>query len=394
VFGGSKTYPQTLWFGKADPDEYTNFREGTLDTSAFTVAIPGQNPIRWMLSEDYLLLGTSGSCGKYGTQGAGITPTSPNYQQQTRHGSAAIRAVLGGDSIVYVERGSRNVREFGFQLQQDKYLSPNLNILSPEITNSGIVDVAFQLRPNPILWSVLVNGDIAAMTYNPDQSVTAWTKQITNGSFKSVATISGEAEDEVWVSVNRGGSAAFIEQFQPNDWGNDQEDAWFVDSGLSYDSTPASTFTGLDHLNGQTVAVFADGIVQENEIVADGSITLAVTAARVIVGLPFTAKLETLPIRADPSDYALDKKVLKMFIDFYKTGDVSFGNGPNSTLVDVNFSSGASVTAYEPFLTSSVKLQEYTWVFGGMMKQTVLLQSSKPVPLGIRGISLKMEIRR
>jgi hypothetical protein len=295
---------------------------------------------------------------------------------------------------VYVERGARNVREFGFQFQQDKYLSPNLNILSPEITNSGIVDVAFQLRPNPILWNVLANGYIASMTYNPDQSVTAWTKQITNGDFKSVATISGEAEDEVWISVNRGGPAAFIEQFQPNDWGNDQEDAWFVDSGLGYDSSPASTFTGLDHLNGHTVAVWADGIVQENEVVAGGSITLAVTASRVIVGLPFTAKLETLPIRADPSDYALNKKIKRLFIDFYKTGGVSFGNGANADLTEVNFTEGASVTAYEPLYTSEVKLKQFSWVYGGTMKQTVYLESSKPVPLGVRAIIPEMEIRR
>jgi len=83
VFGGSASYPQTIWFGKQDPDDYANFKEGTLDTDAFTIALPGQNPIKWLLSQDLLLIGTSGSCGKYGTQGKSATPTSPNYQEQT-----------------------------------------------------------------------------------------------------------------------------------------------------------------------------------------------------------------------------------------------------------------------------------------------------------------------
>jgi hypothetical protein len=393
VYGGSKTYPQTIWFGKTDPDDYSNFLEGTLDTSSFTVALPGQNPIAWMLSQDFLLIGTSGSCGKYGDQGKAITPTSPNYQQQTRHGGAPLTAVLGGDSVLYVERGARKVREFSFSLQVDKYTSPDLTILSPEITKSGIVDIGFQLRPNPVLWSVLANGDIATLTYDRTQSVIAWTKQVTAGDFHSVAIIAGTNEDEVWVSVTRN-NTTFIEQFQPNYWGDDQEDAWFVDSGLGYDSTPASTFGGLDHLNGQTVAVFADGIVQESETVAGGQVTIDIAASVVAMGLPYTAKLETMPIRIDPQDYTLNKRIKALYIDFYKTGDVSFGNGSDSDLTPVNFSSGSSFLAFQEFHTSKVKPKRFAWVYSGMKKQTVYLESSKPVPLGVRAIIPEMEIRR
>ena len=279
VFGGSDTYPQTLWFGKADPVDYSNFLEGTLDTSAFTVALPGQNPIRWLLSQDYLLIGTSGSCGKYGEQGQAVTPTSPNYQEQTRHGSDAIRAVLGGDAVVYVERGLRKVREFGYNLQYDKYLSPDLTLLSPEITESGIKDIAFQLRPDPILWCVLENGKIATLTYNRDQSVVAWTKQITDGEFESVAVIPSPTgtEDQVWVSVKRtinGVDVRYVEQFQPRDWGSDDNDAWFLDSALSYNGSETDTFTGLDHLEAETVSIYADRLIENPETVASGSITI------------------------------------------------------------------------------------------------------------------------
>ncbi|MDD5265412.1 MAG: discoidin domain-containing protein, partial [Candidatus Bipolaricaulis sp.] len=36
VFGGSKSFPQTLWFGRANPDNYEDFTEGALDDDAFT----------------------------------------------------------------------------------------------------------------------------------------------------------------------------------------------------------------------------------------------------------------------------------------------------------------------------------------------------------------------
>ncbi len=397
VYGGSETYPQTLWFGKQDPDDYANFLEGTLDTSAFTAPLPGQNPIRWMLSQDYLLIGTSGSIGKYGTQGAGITPTSPNYQEQTRYGSDSLRAVLGGDSVIYIERGARKAREFGYSLQYDKYLSPDLSILSPEITESGITDIAFQLRPQPILWCVLANGDMATLTYQRDQSVTAWTKQITDGDFESVAVISGDDEDEVWVSVKRtieGTAYRYIEQFQPHDWGSDQEDAWFVDSGLGYDSSATASFSGLDHLEGESVVVWADGIVQESETVSSGAITIDVASARVITGLPFTAKLETFPIRIDPQDMAMNKKIKRLWVDFYKTGDLKFGNGAGSDLTEVHFIENPSTEAYQKLYTSTQKLKSFVFMYGPMKKQTIYFESSKPVPLGIRAIVPEMEIRR
>lgn len=397
VYGGSTSFPQTIWFGKQDPDDYANFLEGTLDTSAFTVALPGQNPIRWLLSQDFLLIGTSGSCGKYGEQGKAITPTSPNYQEQTRNGAQAIQAAFASNSILYVERGARKIREFGFKLQSDKYESDDLNVLSTEITDSGIKDIAFQLRPNPILWCVLNDGEIATLTFQRDQSVIAWTKQITDGDFESVTVISGDDEDEVWVSVERtveGSAVRYIEQFQPRDWGADQNDAWFVDSGLSYDSTATVNFAGLDHLEDESLAIWADSIILENETVSSGTITIDVASEKVIAGLPFTAKLETLPIRADPQDLTLNKKIKRLWIDFIETGDCEFGNGANSDLTEVSFIEGATLSPVLTFHTSSRRLGQYPWIYGGTMKQTVYIQSSKPVPLGIRAIVGDMESRR
>ena len=51
--------------------------------------------------------------------------------------------------------------------------------------------------------------------------------------FESVAIIpTAEGEDEIWVVVKRtidGNEVRYIEQFQPVDWGSDQNDCWFVD---------------------------------------------------------------------------------------------------------------------------------------------------------------------
>lgn len=398
VFAGSELNPQTMWFGGQNPDDYANFREGTFDTSAFTVALGGQNPIRWLLPQDFLLVGTSGTCGKWGNKGAPVTPTSPNYQEQTRNGASNLPAVYGGDDVLYVERGGRKVRRFGFDFQTDKYLTPELTVLSPEITESGIVEIAFQSRPNPILWCVLDNGDIATITHQPEQSVVAWTKQVTDGEFESVAVISsGEQEDEVWVSVKRvvnGNTNRYIEQFQPNDWGSDDDDLYFVDSGLTHDDDPSATFTGLEHLEGETVKVWADGIVLSDEVVLNGEVTIDVSSSTVAIGLPYTAKIETLPIRVSPQDISLNKKIKRLWVDLYKSGAFSFGPDSNAELTEVNMWEEATLWAKTDLYTSTVKMKKFPFTYAGYVKQTVYLESSQPTPFGVRSIVAEIEERR
>ncbi len=479
VFAGSLSNPQTLWFGKQDPDDYANFREGTLDTSSFTAALEGQNPIRWLLSQDYLLIGSSGSCGKYGEQGGAITPTTPAYQEQTKFGAAAIPAILGGDAVLYVERGSRTIREFGYSLQYDKYLAPPLTIFSPEITESGIKNVAFQLRPNPVLWCVLNDGEISTLTYDRAQEVLAWSKQVTDGDFESITVISsGEDEDEVWVSVKReidGSDVRYIEQFQPQDWGSDQADAWFVDAGATLDlgavvtvtdvtdadpgvvtaaahgfsngdqvtfesvvgmielngrvytvsskatntfelkdSTGAhdydtsdfteyisggtvqqveNAFGGLSYLEGETVAVYADGTVQETELVSAGITVIDVFSNVTTIGLPFTSRLETLPLRIDPQDMTLNKRIEAVYIDFYKTANCKYASRPSDELTTINFWEGATVNAYQDLYTSVVRPKKFLFVHAKMMKATVYLEDANPSPLGVRSITPEINAR-
>lgn len=404
VFGGSTNFPQTIWFGKTDPDDYTNFTEGTLDTSAFTMALAGNNPIQWLLSQDYLLIGTSGSCGKYGAQGEPVTPTSPFYQEQTKQGSASFRAIFAGDATLYVERGARRIREFIFDLQADKYLSPDLSVLSPEITFSGIKDIAYQFRPSPILWCVLNNGEIATLTFQKDQSVIAWTKQITDGDFESIAIIPNTTEDEVWVTVERtiDGTTEtvvrYVEQFQPQDWGSDDNDAWFVDSGISYTGEDANTFTGADHLEGETVSIYADLLIESTETVGagdwpTGGFTIDNDAARVLVGLPYTSKLETLPIVIDPQDRAANKKVSRVWFDLYKSGAMKYGNGADSDLTTHQYFQNSlildeSATAQDGFYTSTTRPLDSRWVYGSTKKQTIYIESAQPMPLTVRAITL------
>jgi hypothetical protein len=56
----------------------------------------------------------------------------------------------------------------------------------------------------------------------------------------------------------------------------------------------ATQVSGLDHLEGKTVAILGDGSVVPSQVVTGGTVALDALYAQVIVGLPYTADLETL----------------------------------------------------------------------------------------------------
>ena len=278
IYGGSESYPNAIWFSGTGADFYDDFSTGTLDSDAFWVMIQGQNPVRWLHSEDYLLIGTSGSVGRYGKQGLAITPSTPGYVRQSDFGSAQVEAIAAGGRTIYVERNQRKVRELTYTFADDKYTTPELTMLAEGITDPCVVEIAFQSQPQPVIWCLLGNGDIATLTYYRGQAVVAWSNQATNGDFKSVAIAPGSGttpsgdrwtEDSVWAVAERtidGTDTTFIENFMPIIWGSDVNDCWFLDCALSTNddlAAAASTFTGLGHLAGEDVTMYADARISE-----------------------------------------------------------------------------------------------------------------------------------
>jgi hypothetical protein len=173
--------------------------------------------------------------------------------------------------------------------------------------------MAVQRVPDSLIWAVRTDGILPTCTYEPKEEVSGWARQIfgnsaavetATGFVESVAIIHGSSEDEVWVCIRRvinTNTVYYVEKFAARDWGSDVEDAFFVDSGVTYDSTATTTITGLTHLIGETVAVFADGLVQDNKVVnGSGEITIT-SASTVQVGLPYTMKVRTMRLSVPQS---------------------------------------------------------------------------------------------
>lgn len=248
-FAGTTNSPQTVWLSRSD--DWPNFLAGTLDTSAlqYTLSANQVNAIRWMAPQNAILIGTSGGEWRLGaSRDEPLTWENRVAHRQSTYGSAYIQSVMVNNVVLYAQRQAKKVRELAFSFELDNWVSPDMTVLSEHITGDGIVQFAFQKTPDPILWCVTAGGDLAALTYNREQEVVAWHEHTTEGDYESVAVIPGDGEDEVWVSVERtinSSTVRYVEQFQPRDFGDDQEDAFFVDSGLTFDGGAAITVTDI-----------------------------------------------------------------------------------------------------------------------------------------------------
>ena len=282
VIGGSRDLPNRLWFSKSGDLFNFDLGEG-LDDEAIEFAILSDqvNAIRGIFSGRHLQVFTSGA--EWQVTGDPLTPTNAQIRRQTRIGSVIDRhipPVNVDGATLFIARNKQEVQEFLYTDLEQAYQSSDLALLSRHvITNPVDMDYDSKRR---LLFLVREDGQFAALTVFRAEQVAAWTLHDTQGSVKSVAVVG----DDVFMLVLRG-SDYFVEQLDDN---------LNLDSALTGTvGSPATLWSGLDHLEGQSVSIVADGEVVANQTVTSGAITLAEAASEVEIGLAYTHIIEPLP---------------------------------------------------------------------------------------------------
>jgi len=346
VFAGTTDQPQTLFFSKSgDYENMNENRGGTIaddDAIIYTIASNQVNAIRFMTATRTLIVGTAG--GEFTVSGGGtdvaITPTNILIKKQSNHGAANLDAIAAGNATLFLQRAKRKIRELAYNFDVDGYLAPDMTILSEHITEGGITQMAYQQEPNQIVWMTRNDGELIGLTYQREQQVTAWHRQIFGGSFgsgnavcESVAALpTDDAEYQVWVIVKRTINSVtrrYVEYLNGFDFTETDNTTFnFLDSQLNYNGSATTTITGLDHLEGQTVSILADGSTHPDKTVSSGSITLDRSSTKVKVGLPFTSLLQTMRLdagAANGTSQAKTKRIYDISLRLYESVGVEVG---------------------------------------------------------------------
>lgn len=409
TWGGGVDSPQRIDMSRTGdfPNMSPTDVDGTVvddHAVAITLSSDGVNAVLWLEDDEKgLICGTGG--GEWvirpSTQGEAITPSNVQAKRSSTYGSKHIEPVRVGKSIIFTQRSGLKMRDLAYVFEDDGFRAPDMTIISEHITHGGVSEITYQSEPQSVVWGVRGDGTLLGLSFNREQDITGWHRHIIGGvsdangtqakveSVVSIPNPNGDADDLLMI-VQRyvdGAVVRHLEYLNPF-WRstNDQEDAQFVDSGLTYDSTPATVISGLDHLEGETVSILADGAVHPDQAVASGAVTLTLEASVVQVGLPYVSNMYTLRNNSGSKDGTAQgktKRIHRVIFRFHETLGGKVGPDADNLDLLVFREGGDAMDTAVPLFTGDV---EQEWDAEYDKDAQIYYRQDQPLPATVVAI--------
>ena len=301
-------YEGRVWWAGKDKingsvsDGFDNHDDSVVGDSAPIARSIGIGPvdtINWLLEGQQLLLGAEGAeliC-RSNSLGDLLTTVNFNLKPATSRGSLGVDAVSVDTSGVFVDRSGTRIYELEYDRVGTSYAPIDLTAIAPEIGKPSIVRIGVQRRPDTRLHCIRSDGTVAVLVYDKSEDVKAWVVVDTSGSIEDVVVLPGTEEDQVYYSVKRTINAVVVRYLEK--WAKQSEcEGGAVnrqaDAFVYYSGAAITLVAGLSHLEGRTVVCWADGKDVGTYVVTGGSITLAVAATNIVVGLTYRARYRSV----------------------------------------------------------------------------------------------------
>ncbi len=368
-----------MWFSRSG--DLFNFDLGTgLDDEAIEFAILSDqvNAIRGIFSGRHLQVFTSGA--EWMVTGDPLTPETVQLNRQTRVGSVIERyipPVTVDGATLFVARNKKEMREFLYTDIEQAYQATDIALLSRHILENPI-DQDFDASRR-LLFVVREDGQFATLTMYRAERVAAWTLHETQGKVHSVSVVG----ENVYMLVERDGSF-MIELF---------DDDLNLDSALTGEvETATDTWSGLDHLEGQTVSILAGGVVQDGQTVVSGSISLDAPANQVEIGLSYTHMIEPLPPTGERGASDRRTRLVEIIFRFQETQALRLDVGRG--LKDITLKQiGEDVVigAPPPVVSEDVRVRALGWQQDGT-KPLWRVEQSVPYPFTLLSVTTELKV--
>lgn len=383
--GGFKSRPQTKMASVIG--EFFNFDNKTVrDDRGFmaTADTDEVSAIFQMFAGRHLQIFTSGA--EFYVPSEPITPLTLALKQTTRRGIVeGLRAHEVDGATLFIQRQGNALREYLFVDAEQSYQAENISLLSSHLVKTPVdTGIRRSRSTDEADFFVLVNsdGDLAVLTTLRNQNVTAFVRATTAGQHLAVG---GEEAGDLYFVVERTINGAQVRHVER--WNRDL----VMDAGAKVTlEAPASTITGVDHLEGETVNLIIDGSPEGTAVVTGGVITLTKEAqAQVEYGLEFKPLVETMPVKLQLPDgtmAARKKRVAGVSLSLVETTSIAVGaNGRPPREVPIRKLGGE-------LLDFSMDENKFTGVkdIGGFLgwgeEGTIVITQNDPGSLTVRGI--------
>lgn len=410
-FAATPAEPQTIWMSKTA--DYYNFAP-TNDSSTveddssinITLATDIFQDIRWMTNRSVLVVGTSNAewAITAGQNREALTPKTVTARRESSYGSALTQALQSGRSTVFVQNGSLRIRELTYDYAVDSHVPIDVTVFAAHLLpgHAGAVELHYVRQPEPMLLVVTGSGQLAAMVYEPDQKVYAWTRFVLGGAgdpkIVSACVTQSASADTVWVLVLRGGRYT-VEQFFPAYRPSSKEDVstihYFLDSAtqvtLAGAPTVNYTLTGHERFRDTTVAVMIDDQLYAEVPTTGLNIVLPKSPeTRLWVGFSSVARFLSFPVvPASKSGPAPGRTLAISKITLRVRNTLDFHYGVEGVeLQEHKVRTTADPVTRTPYLRNEDIVLSPPRKFDTLVRWVV--ESRRPYPITIQMVSLDM----
>lgn len=395
-------------------DAYDSFDETVIGDSGPINRTIGSGPvdtINWILPLQRMLLGAQGSeiSVRSNTLDDPITPTNMHFKTGSTQGSCAVEAVQVDHEGYFVNRSTMRVYELAFDVRTYDYLANDITALCPELGSPGIVRMDVQRQPDTRIHCVRSDGVVMVGILDRSEDTLCWVTVTTDGFVEDVVILpasSGNLDDQVYYVVKRtinGSTVRYLEKMAQEIDCRGGSFSYLADAYLAVTNTsPTATITGLGHLEGQQVVVWADGadVGTDDSVtpwvqkytVSGGQITLAAPATNVVVGLPYTAQFQSAKLGLATAQVATtlnQQKVihhLGVVLAYSHVKGLKFGADFDNIDDMPSMERGAVVTGVQTEYDENMIPFPGKWTTDAR----VCLQSQAPRPCTVLGMSIDL----
>lgn len=310
--------------------------------------------INWIASLRRLIFGAQGAevSAISSSLDEPLTPVNFDPRATSNQGSGQVDAVVVDQGLLFVNRSGMKL----FLLTPDSsgfdYVPTDMLGFNPEAGYPGIVSLAVSRQPETRAYAILSDGTCLVMLLNAAEDVRALSLIETDGDIVDVLVMpapDGELDDRVRMAVTRtvgGVPTTYIEKMALETEVRGGVANKTCDSFVYYSGASTATITGLGHLEGEEVVVWADGArVSQGHgddqtvfTVTGGQITLLAEVTTACVGLAYRAPWQStkLAYLAERGKSALGarKKVHNLGLVLADTDRGSLRYGPDFDSLD------------------------------------------------------------
>ena len=255
VLANTDNDPERIWMSQIG--NFSNFANSqpVQDDDGFSFQLNGSkvNSVRQLLQVGgrMVVLTQGAEWTVAGGSSKVITPGDIDPQQQGETGAAELVPVIIGSTALYVQARGSIVRDAQYEFGSDSFQGSDLTIFCPEqFDKFTLIAWDYQQIPHSVVWAVRDDGVLLGLTYVREHEIRGWHKHYTREGdiVEDVVCVPEGNQDGVWLVVNRlvdGARVRYVERMEARNFDTIEEDAFFVDSGLTYDgrNTGATTLT-------------------------------------------------------------------------------------------------------------------------------------------------------